>query len=73
MEPEGEGMKTPKMCSRFYCDDRGDRYCCAGCPRFSICRNPCLNSPERCGLLDLDGKSAEKPAKIKQKDGRFAE
>ena len=23
--------KTPRMCSRFHCDKRGDRYCCADC------------------------------------------
>lgn len=42
----------PRMCSRFHCDKRGDRYCCADCAerKEGLCRNPCLNDPERCGL-----------------------
>lgn len=53
-------MRGPRMCSRFYCDDRGDRFCCQGCPRYSICRNPCLNSPEVCGLEDKDAEAKQK-------------
>ena len=45
-------MKTPRMCSRFYCDHRGDRYCCRDCPRYIMCNNPCENDPSRCGLED---------------------
>lgn len=66
-------MKKPRMCSRFYCDDRGDRYCCEGCPRYSICRSPCLNSPDRCGLEDRGGRPEVKPSKINPKDTRFME
>ena len=46
--------KTPRMCSRFHCDRRGDRYCCADCVerKRDRCRNPCLNDPARCGLED---------------------
>lgn len=45
--PEGED-KTHK-CEIFHCDMRRDRYCCFYCSRKNICRNPCLNNPERCG------------------------
>lgn len=44
--------KAPRMCSRFHCDRRGDRYCCAGCRLKPECRNPCQNDPARCGLED---------------------
>lgn len=43
-------MKDPRMCSRFYCDYRGDRYCCADCWNRAYCTNPCQNDPSRCGL-----------------------
>lgn len=36
-------------CEIFHCDSRRDRYCCFYCQRKGICRNPCLNNPERCG------------------------
>lgn len=39
-----------RYCTRFHCDRRGDRYCCADCPLKSRCKNPCLNDPARCGL-----------------------
>ena len=45
-------MSKPRMCSRFYCDRRGDRYCCRDCPRVWACSNPCYNDPRRCGLED---------------------
>lgn len=45
-------MNTPRMCQRFHCDARGDRYCCTDCPQRGICANPCLNHPLRCGLED---------------------
>ena len=47
--------RKPRMCSRFYCDQRGDRYCCTDCPRIFRCSNPCENHPSRCRLAD-DGK-----------------
>lgn len=45
---------SARMCSRFHCDKRGDRYCCADCVerQRDRCRNPCLNAPARCGLED---------------------
>lgn len=45
--PEGEGKKH--KCEIFHCDMRRDRYCCFYCGEKNICRNPCLNIPERCG------------------------
>lgn len=49
-----------RFCSRFYCDQRGDRYCCADCYLRRDCANPCLNHPSRCGLEDPDGKPAKR-------------
>lgn len=53
--------KEPRMCSRFHCDKRGDRYCCADCVerKRDRCRNPCLNDPSRCGLEDRQGPGTE--------------
>ena len=45
-------MSAPRMCSRFYCGWRGDRYCCRDCWNLRDCVNPCLNDPSRCGLED---------------------
>lgn len=52
-------MKKIRMCKQFYCDARGDRFCCKDCPKFirSACRNPCLNDPRRCRLEDVDRRS----------------
>lgn len=36
-------------CKIFNCDKRHGHYCCAECPRQSRCKNPCQNSPGRCG------------------------
>ena len=47
-----------RFCRQFYCDERGDRYCCADCYLRRDCGNPCLNHPSRCGLEDSDGKPA---------------
>ncbi|WP_300689260.1 hypothetical protein [uncultured Oscillibacter sp.] len=46
--------KASRMCSRFHCDKRGDRFCCADCVerKRDRCRNPCHNDPARCGLED---------------------
>lgn len=41
-----------RRCIQFYCDHRGERVCCADCNRKHKCKNPCLNDPSRCGLLD---------------------
>ena len=43
-------MKKERMCSRFYCDKRRDRFCCADCPNAYRCENRCLNHPSRCRL-----------------------
>lgn len=40
------------MCRIFMCDKQGDRYCCAYCRMFSVCRNPCQNRPEACGCYE---------------------
>ena len=52
MEQEGAEMKEARKCRRFYCDYRGDRYCCVDCWNLRDCPNPCLNHPVRCGLED---------------------
>lgn len=49
-------MKDPRMCQRFYCDYRGDRYCCADCWHRACCTNPCQNDPSRCKLEDKTGR-----------------
>lgn len=49
-----------RFCSRFYCDERGDRYCCTDCYLLRHCGNPCRNHPSRCGLEDPDGKPAKR-------------
>ena len=49
-------MSAPRMCQRFYCDWRGDRYCCRDCGHYVSCNNACLNHPSRCGLEDLSGR-----------------
>lgn len=45
-----------RYCMRFYCSERGDRYCCTDCYLARDCANPCKNHPSRCGLEDKDGK-----------------
>lgn len=45
------GQAAPRMCNIFNCDKRHGSYCCADCPQRDKCRNPCLNSPERCGQV----------------------
>ena len=45
-------MKKPRMCSRFYCDRRGERFCCIDCQLRWKCLNSCENHPDRCGLQD---------------------
>lgn len=49
-------MSAPRMCKTFYCDLRGDRYCCRDCQKWSRCSNPCENHPSRCGLEDTTGR-----------------
>lgn len=44
--------KTPRTCSRFYCDKVKARRCCADCDR--RCSNRCINDPARCGLVEAD-------------------
>lgn len=48
--------KLVRMCKRFYCDARGDQFCCRDCPKWirSACRNPCQNDPRHCKLEDVD-------------------
>lgn len=37
-------------CVAFRCLRRRGYFCCADCGERGICRRPCLNSPEICGL-----------------------
>lgn len=41
-----------RKCTQFYCDTMRERVCCCGCPNRKKCKNPCLNSPDKCGLED---------------------
>ena len=49
-----------RFCKQFYCDERGDRFCCADCRLRRDCANPCLNHPSRCRLEDPEGKPAQR-------------
>ena len=49
-----------RYCKTFYCDDVGERLCCASCRFRRDCGNPCLNHPSRCGLEDLREASAKR-------------
>ena len=49
-----------RFCLRFYCDERGDRYCCADCRLRRDCAHPCLNHPSRCRLEDPIGAPAKR-------------
>jgi len=53
----------PRFCKRFYCEERGDRFCCADCYLRKDCAWPCLNHPVRCGLEDPDGKPSHRRGK----------
>ena len=44
-----------RFCRQFYCDQRGDRFCCTDCYMRRDCGNPCLNHPSRCKLEDVNG------------------
>ena len=57
-----------RMCIQFYCDVRGDRYCCADCYQRRDCANPCQNNPVRCRLEDKNGT----PARRRGKQSRLA-
>ena len=56
-----------RYCKRFYCDERGDRFCCFDCYLKRDCRNPCLNHPTRCGLYDPEGRPITRRKPKKQK------
>ena len=45
-----------RYCKQFYCDERGDRFCCADCHMRKDCFNPCQNHPSRCRLEDTQHK-----------------
>lgn len=49
-----------RWCKTFYCDQRGDRFCCADCWMRRDCPSPCLNHPTRCKLEDTEKKGREK-------------
>lgn len=38
------------MCTHFNCDHRHGNYCCFQCQKIGTCKNPCYNSPLKCGL-----------------------
>ena len=55
-----EQTAMQRYCLRFYCPERGDRYCCADCFLFKDCGNHCLNHPTRCRLEDKDPKPVKR-------------
>lgn len=52
-----------RYCRQFYCDQRGDRFCCADCYMQRDCANPCVNHPSRCNLEDSDHKPIRRHGK----------
>ncbi len=44
--------RKQRLCSRFLCNIREGRFCCADCKLKPQCVNPCLNNPSRCKLED---------------------
>ena len=38
------------MCTHFNCDHRRGNYGCFQCQKIGTCKNPCYNSPLKCGL-----------------------
>lgn len=48
-----------RACAIFMCDKRKGAYCCRKCHLRQSCRNPCLNSPERCGQYKQEEKNGQ--------------
>lgn len=40
-----------KQCRLFNCDKKHGNFCCADCEIKKQCKNPCLNSPQKCGYI----------------------
>ena len=38
------------MCTDFFCDLRHWNFCCFQGQKIGTCKNPCYNSPLKCGL-----------------------
>ena len=57
-----------RMCLRFYCDLRGDRYCCADCRNWKDCRHPCMNHPTRCKLVDDGSHTGKRRGRPRKED-----
>ena len=47
-----DNKNNNRKCKQFYCDTMRERTCCYECPTRKKCKNPCLNSPDKCGLED---------------------
>lgn len=60
-------MKTEpgRKCRQFYCDHRGDRWCCKDFP--DPCGNACLNHPDKCRLVETE--EPPKPPEPRRKRG----
>ena len=60
------------MCTHFNCDHRRGNYCCFQCQKIGTCKNPCYNSPLKCGLAkeveNLQKWSDEHPKKTYVQD-----
>ena len=56
-------MSAARMCKVFYCDARGDRYCCRDCNVYEVCATHCLNDPSRCRLEQKPGERGERVRK----------
>lgn len=45
-------IRKMRRCKNFNCDKLHGHFCCADCERREACKNPCLNHPSRCGLVN---------------------
>lgn len=57
----------PRYCKQFYCNERGDRFCCVDCYLRKDCSKPCRNHPTRCNLEDTKHKPIQRRGPYKRK------
>ena len=47
---EEEKVKD-RQCGYFKCTKHSNNLCCSDCPDKSTCESPCMNHPQKCGLV----------------------
>lgn len=62
--------KEQIKCSQFFCEEQVLNLCCKSCEVQAICKDKCLNSPDKCGLRAKKGlhKSLSSYCRIPMKD-----